>query len=74
VKVITHPHLVPRSRMVELYLHCPIRLHDVLLNYTQGQLCSSTLSVLTSPVTWRVVRMVTDCTWWHKMNLGGGGG
>jgi hypothetical protein len=24
VKLTTHLHLVPRSRMVELYLHCPI--------------------------------------------------
>jgi hypothetical protein len=27
-----HIHLVPRSRVVELYLHSPTRLHGVLLN------------------------------------------
>jgi hypothetical protein len=26
------PHLVPRSIMLELYLHSPMRLHDVVLN------------------------------------------
>jgi hypothetical protein len=36
VKLITHLTLVPRSRMVELYLHFPIRLHGVVLNYAQG--------------------------------------
>jgi hypothetical protein len=28
----THLYLVPRSRMVELYLHSRIRLHDVVFN------------------------------------------
>jgi hypothetical protein len=32
VKLTTHLHLVPRSRMVELYLHSPIRLHGVVIN------------------------------------------
>jgi hypothetical protein len=32
VKLTTHLHLVPRSRMVELYLHSPICLHSVVLN------------------------------------------
>jgi hypothetical protein len=32
VKLLIHLHLVPRSRMVELYLHSPIRLHGVVLN------------------------------------------
>jgi hypothetical protein len=32
VKLTTHLHLVPRSRMVELYLHSLIRLHGVTLN------------------------------------------
>jgi hypothetical protein len=27
-----HIHLVPRSRMVDLYLHSPIRLHGLVLN------------------------------------------
>jgi hypothetical protein len=31
VKLTTHLHLVPRSRMVELYLHSPICLHGVVL-------------------------------------------
>jgi hypothetical protein len=32
VKRSTHLHLVPRSRMVELHLHSPIRFHGVVLN------------------------------------------
>jgi hypothetical protein len=32
VEITTYHHIVPRSRMVELYLHSPIRLHDVVLN------------------------------------------
>jgi hypothetical protein len=32
VKLTTHLHLVPRSRMVELYMHSPIRLHGAVLN------------------------------------------
>jgi hypothetical protein len=38
VKLTTLLRLVPRSRMVELYLHSPIRLHGVVLNEAQGQL------------------------------------
>jgi hypothetical protein len=30
-KLTTHFHLVPRSRMVELYLHSPICLHGIVL-------------------------------------------
>jgi hypothetical protein len=33
VKLTTRTHLVPTSRKVELYLHSPIRLHGVVLNY-----------------------------------------
>jgi hypothetical protein len=33
VKLSTHLQLVPRSRMVELYLHSPIRFHGIVLNY-----------------------------------------
>jgi hypothetical protein len=32
VKLPTYLHLVLRSRMVELYLHSPIYLHDLVLN------------------------------------------
>jgi hypothetical protein len=32
VKVTTHLDLLPRSEMVELYLHLPIFLHDIVLN------------------------------------------
>jgi hypothetical protein len=32
VKLATHPHLFPRSRMAELYLQFLIRLHGVMLN------------------------------------------
>jgi hypothetical protein len=31
-KLTTHLHLVPRSRMMELYRHSPTRLHGVVLN------------------------------------------
>jgi hypothetical protein len=31
VKLSTHPHLAPRSRMVELYLHSDIGLHGMVL-------------------------------------------
>jgi hypothetical protein len=31
-KLTTHLLLVPRSRMVELYLHSPIRLHGLVFN------------------------------------------
>jgi hypothetical protein len=32
VNLTTHLHIVPRSKMVELYLHSAIRLHEVVLN------------------------------------------
>jgi hypothetical protein len=32
VKLTTHLHLVPRSRMMELYINSPIRLHGIMLN------------------------------------------
>jgi hypothetical protein len=32
VKLTTHLHLVPRSRMMEIYLHSPLCLHGVVLN------------------------------------------
>jgi hypothetical protein len=32
MKLTIHIHLVPRSRMVELYLHSPIRLDGIVLN------------------------------------------
>jgi hypothetical protein len=32
VKLTTHLQLVPRSRMVELYLRSPICLHGIVLN------------------------------------------
>jgi hypothetical protein len=32
VKLTTHLHLVPKSRMVELYLHSPICLHGIVVN------------------------------------------
>jgi hypothetical protein len=35
VKIITHLHLLPRLRMTELYLHSPIRLLGVDLNYVR---------------------------------------
>jgi hypothetical protein len=33
VKLTTHLYLVPRSRMLELYLHSPICLHGIVLNW-----------------------------------------
>jgi hypothetical protein len=38
VKLATHLHLMPRSRKVNLYLHSPIYLHGIVLNYAQRQL------------------------------------
>jgi hypothetical protein len=32
VKLTIHHRLVPRSRMVELYLHSPIRIYGIVLN------------------------------------------
>jgi hypothetical protein len=32
VKLTTYLHLVPGSRMMELYLHSPIYLHGIMLN------------------------------------------
>jgi hypothetical protein len=32
VKLTTHLQLVPRSRMMELYVYSPTRLHAVMLN------------------------------------------
>jgi hypothetical protein len=32
VKLTTHLHLVPRSRMLELYFHSPIYLYGIALN------------------------------------------
>jgi hypothetical protein len=48
VKLTSNLHLVPESRIVELYLHSPIRLHDMLLGYEQGQFCLSFKLVLMS--------------------------
>jgi hypothetical protein len=33
VNLTTHLHLVPRSRMVELYLHSPVCLHGIVLDW-----------------------------------------
>jgi hypothetical protein len=30
--MITHLYLVPKPKMVELYLHSPVRLHGIVLN------------------------------------------
>jgi hypothetical protein len=38
MKLTTHLHLVPRIRMVELYLHSPIYLHGVVLNYLSQEI------------------------------------
>jgi hypothetical protein len=32
LKLTTHLHLVPKSRIVELYLHSSISLHGIVLN------------------------------------------
>jgi hypothetical protein len=37
--------LVPRLRMVELYLHSPITLRDVVLNEARVQLCLYVINV-----------------------------
>jgi hypothetical protein len=33
IKLTTQLHIVPWSRLVELYLHSPIYLHVIVLNY-----------------------------------------
>jgi hypothetical protein len=41
VKLTAHPYLVPRLRMLELYLHLRIRVHlhkICVINYAQGAL------------------------------------
>jgi hypothetical protein len=47
VKLTTDLSLVPRSRIVELYLHSPIFLHGVVSNSAQGKLCV----YITMPIT-----------------------
>jgi hypothetical protein len=42
LKVTTHLHLVPKTRIVDLYLYAPIRLHGVVLNW----LCTRKMSPL----------------------------
>jgi hypothetical protein len=37
MKLTTNLHLVPGSRMMELYLHNPIPLYGVVLNVAQDQ-------------------------------------
>jgi hypothetical protein len=32
MKLTTHPHLVPKSRMTELYLHSHLCLHGIVIN------------------------------------------
>jgi hypothetical protein len=34
LKLATHHHFMPRSRMMELYLHSLIHLHDLALIFT----------------------------------------
>jgi hypothetical protein len=44
---VTHLHLVPRSRMVELGFHSPIRLHGVVLNnFTFAPSCHGNMARL----------------------------
>jgi hypothetical protein len=38
VKLTTHFYLMLKSRMMELYLRFPIRLHGVVINLAQGKL------------------------------------
>jgi hypothetical protein len=38
VKLTTHLHLVPKSKMMELCVHSPIRLHGLVLNQSQREL------------------------------------
>jgi hypothetical protein len=52
MKLTTHLRLVPRSRMMDLYLHSPIRLHGAVLN----ELSIRTISFLTLPPTFNVSR------------------
>jgi hypothetical protein len=36
VKLTTHFHLAPRTRMAELHIHSSIRLHGIVLNYSRA--------------------------------------
>jgi hypothetical protein len=36
VKLTTHLHLASMSRMIEIYIHSPIRLHGVVFNLSTG--------------------------------------
>jgi hypothetical protein len=45
LKLTTHLHLVPKSRMVEPYLHLSIYLHVIVLNFL------STMTTLLLPFT-----------------------
>jgi hypothetical protein len=47
MKLTTHFHLLPRTIMVELHLHSPIRLYGMVLNEAQGQLVGKASSDVT---------------------------
>jgi hypothetical protein len=55
--VTTHFHLMLRSRMVALYLHSPIRLHGVLLNW----LTAGATLPLSSPLPFNVLCNLMPC-------------
>jgi hypothetical protein len=51
------PALVSRSRMVELYLHSPVRLHGIVLNWlSKGKLCL-TLCLIGRQRRWLLMRL-----------------
>jgi hypothetical protein len=52
VKLTTHLQLISKSRMVELYLHSPIRLHGVLLNCLTREITSTSSIIFPFRVTW----------------------
>jgi hypothetical protein len=72
VKLTTHLHLVPRSRMRGLYILSPIRLHDVMLSYEKPFTPAITMqhSAVTENMWGLVMRVIpfqhssrTSCSW-----------
>jgi hypothetical protein len=58
-----HPHLVPRSRMMALYLHSPLRLHGVVLNQLNKgtTLTLSFAFTLLKPISIILILILSSC-------------
>jgi hypothetical protein len=85
VKLTIHLHLMPRSRMVKLHLHYPIRLHGVVLNSLStgttspiphcGLVCHPSENYGTSLLYWSFTHpdsVQENLGWWsiHSLQLG----